>query len=178
MGWSSIIDWAMTLPLFPDADTRGALFSNNRRHRYSLWRIWNPSLPRLAVIGLNPSTADESIDDPTIRRCMGFSMLWGYGGLWMLNLFAYRSTDPSRLKIVDDPVGPENDDVILDVSTSSDLVIAAWGNHGDLNDRQNQVQNLLSGIDVHCLRRNKNGSPEHPLYLPRDLQPKILWTAL
>ena len=163
--------------LFGVGVDKGATFSPARKYRYTLHRIWDVDKPTMAVIGLNPSTADETKDDPTIRRCIGFAKLWGYGGLYMLNLFAYRSTDPAALKIVKNPIGPDNDKAILEVASKCKLVIAAWGNDGAIDGRGHAVRNLLTGfgLDVHCLKKNMNGTPAHPLYLPGDLQPTILW---
>lgn len=107
----------------------GAAFSPCRTWRYQLWRRWNGT-PLIIIIGLNPSTADESYNDPTITRCMGFAQREGYGGLLMLNLFAFRATAPADLKEAQDPIGPENDGVILSKCQNQDRVIVAWGNHG------------------------------------------------
>ena len=86
-----------------------AFFSKDRIYRYALWRIWDYDLPKVLFIGLNPSTADEFKNDPTIRRCMRYSYDWGYGGYIMGNIFGYRSTDPRNLKKVKDPIGLDND---------------------------------------------------------------------
>src|SRR5687768_16866498 len=109
-------------------EKRGARFSACRTYRFELWRIWDEDGPKLNVIGLNPSTADENLDDPTIRRCIGFARDWGFGGLVMTNLFAYRSTDPKGLAAVDDPVGPNND-YHLEIAACSGTPLAAWGAH-------------------------------------------------
>ena len=87
----------------------GAEFSKDRIHRYALYRVWDESKPLIMLIGLNPSTADENKDDPTIKRCVSFAKHWGYGGLIMVNIFAYRATDPRKMKKATDPVGPDND---------------------------------------------------------------------
>ncbi|MFZ8963264.1 MAG: DUF1643 domain-containing protein, partial [Schleiferiaceae bacterium] len=86
----------------------GAIFSDCGRYRYRLWRIWDPSLPTLLWILYNPSTADAKVEDPTLRRCMDFTRQWGYGGLTVVNRFAYRATNPRQLNSTIDPVGPEN----------------------------------------------------------------------
>lgn len=150
-------------------------------YRYSLTRVWNvdPSVIRprtLVVVGLNPSTADEKTDDPTIRRCMGFARSWGYDGLSMVNLFAFRSTDPTALKLLGrDPVGPENDRVLRDVATGR-RVLCAWGVHGAHQGRDRTVMKLLAGADLVCLERTKGGHPKHPLYVRADTVP-IPYTA-
>ncbi len=116
--------------------TAGAVLSPCRTWRYRLWRsLDNGGDPWPVFVGLNPSTADENEDDRTIRRCRGFSKRWGYGGFYMLNLFALRATDPRELKVHEDPVGPENMDYIHDMcrscQTSGSLIVACWGNHGE-----------------------------------------------
>jgi len=127
-------------------------------------------------IGLNPSTADETNDDPTVRRCINYARDWGYNGLCMTNLFAYRATDPREMMAVDDPVGWENDDTLWRVAVEAGIVVCAWGNHGKHQNRSYEVLALLRvshGIPVHILRLNKGVWPEpaHPLYLPRNLKP-------
>jgi len=149
---------------------QGAIFSPCRAYRYSLWRIWSDVMPVVGFIGLNPSTADETVNDPTIRRCMRFAKDWGYGGLIMLNLFAFRSTDPKGLRTVDDPVGPENDGHLCTQSEMCAKMIAAWGIHGAYLDRGAQVQQMLSGNLWH-LGLTKDGFPRHPLYLRADIEP-------
>lgn len=150
------------------APRSSATFSLCRTWRYLLTREWDPALPKLNIIGLNPSTADERQDDPTIRRCIGFARTWGYGGLAMTNLFGLRSTDPRVLYAVEDPVGPDNDFYLVDTARRAGLVVAAWGNHGSLHGRSGQVVRLLAeaGIALHCFGRTMTNEPRHPLYLP------------
>jgi hypothetical protein len=147
-----------------DSELCGALFSPCRTWRYSLWRFWGVGERRVAFIGLNPSTADEQADDPTIRRCIDFAKRWGFDGLYMLNLFALRSTDPRGLDQVDDPVGPANDDAIAAVLAQVDLAVAAWGVHGWRHDRDQRFVAQCQR-ELHCLGRTINGHPKHPLYL-------------
>ena len=153
--------------------TKLALFSNDRKYRYTLWRIWDPMLGCAMFIGLNPSTADETMDDPTIRRCMGFAKAWGYGALCMTNLFAYRATNPKDVKKAIDPVGSENDSYLRCMAASARIVIAAWGVNGTFLKRDKIVADLIS--DIHVLRLTKDGHPAHPLYLPESLRP-IKWS--
>jgi len=120
-------------------------------------------------IGLNPSTADAAVDDPTIRRCIGFAKAWGFGGLYMANLFAFRSTDPRGLLSASDPVGPENDAILLKLTKMASLVVAAWGNHGAFMDRASHVRALCGELSV--LKLNHSGQPAHPLYLKKDVKP-------
>ena len=148
---------------------KSAIFSPDRIYRYSLSRTWNIEKPFVAFIGLNPSTADENIDDPTVRRCMGYATDWHFGGMVMLNLFAYRSTDPNQLQKVKDPIGPENDIYIRFNSKLAGLIIVAWGIRGDYLSRDLVVLNFLKR--PYCLALSKNGAPRHPLYLRKDLEP-------
>jgi hypothetical protein len=145
---------------------RGATFSDCRTYRYNLWRLWDEDGPKLNVIGLNPSTADENVDDPTIRRCIGFAMDWGYGGLVMTNLFAFRSTDPKGLTAVDDPVGPKNDE-FLEFWACAGTPLAAWGAHPMAQGRSLDVIRMLHYLEVECLGFTKGGAPRHPLYVPK-----------
>jgi len=149
--------------------TKTAIFSPCRKYRYSLHRIWNGNKPFCLFVCLNPSTATETIDDPTVRRCIRFSFAWGYGGMVMTNIFAYRSTDPSNLKIPDDPIGPENDSFIKKLSFEAGITITAWGNHGNYLNRGKTVLSFLK--DPHYLKLTKDGAPNHPLYLKADLKP-------
>jgi hypothetical protein len=107
---------------------KGAKFSGCRAYRYALWRTWDISKPYALFIGLNPSTADEVEDDPTLRRCIDFSKSWGYGGVYMANLFAYCATQPEVMKKAVAPIGPENDAWITQLASTAGVVIAAWGN--------------------------------------------------
>lgn len=120
-------------------------------------------------VGLNPSTADEVEDDPTIRRCIQYAKDWGYGALCMTNIFAFRHTDPVVMKAQGDPVGPENDTALLHLAKDPGVVVAAWGNHGSHLGRGKHVTEMLANLT--CLRRTKKGHPGHPLYLPKFLTP-------
>jgi len=153
--------------------TSGAHFSRCRRFRYALWREWNDDAPKVLMIGLNPSTADATRNDPTIRRCIGFARDWGFGGVWVLNLFAFRATYPEVLKAAADPVGPRNDIWIRRVARKVDRAVAVWGNHGAMLGRSTRVRSML-GDRLEVLRLNAGGEPAHPLYLPRALKP-IRW---
>lgn len=147
--------------------TTGASFSPDRRYRYRLTRVWDDSLPTVCFIMLNPSTADEVQNDPTIERCRRRASQMGFGGLVAVNIFALRSTDPARLYVEADPVGPENDAHIRDAATASGLVICGWGEHGSLLQRGATVLTLLrdAGVIPHALKMNLDGSPAHPLYI-------------
>ncbi|MEX0803603.1 MAG: DUF1643 domain-containing protein [Candidatus Binatia bacterium] len=140
-----------------------AHFSSCSTYRYNLTRTWDSTLPKILFVGLNPSTADDKSDDPTVRRCIGFAEKWGYGGLVLVNLFAYRATDPAELAKVEDPVGPDNDGWIARQRTRVDCVVSAWGNHGNFMSRDRIVLDCLG--KVQCLGITKTGCPRHPLYL-------------
>jgi hypothetical protein len=152
----------------------GALFSSCRRWRTLLWRRWDESKPIANFLMLNPSTADETVLDPTCSRARNYAEAWGYGGLLVTNVFAWRATDPGEMKAVRDPVGKGNDAAILRAACEAALVVCAWGNHGAHLGRSSQVERLLrtAGIALHVLRLNANGEPAHPLYLPGKLRPR------
>ena len=145
---------------------KGAILSDDRQYRYSLWRIWDETKEPVVFIGLNPSTADESEDDSTIRRCIDFAESWGYGGIYMLNLFAYRTKEPKIMKSMDDPVGPDFLKYFAAHVSLVSTVVVAWGNHGEFQDRANEVLDLImDNYNVRCFGLNKNKTPKHPLYL-------------
>ncbi len=148
-------------------EVSSAWFSPCRTWRYELLRRWGGG-PTLNVIGLNPSTADETRNDPTVSRCIGYARRWGFGALVVTNIFALWSTDPAGLRRVPDPVGPDNDLALRRVATHSDAVLVAWGAGGALGGRAADVRDLLSGVDVRCLGTTKAGEPKHPLYLRKD----------
>lgn len=156
----------------PDIE-RSASFCPYRIYRYSLSRRWGPGAYAM-FIGLNPSTADETQDDPTIRRCIGFARAWGYDALCMTNLFAYRATDPREMKRQADPVGRDNDAALQELASGAGVVVAAWGAHGAHLGRDAAVRKMLPRL--HYLRLTKDGHPGHPLYLPATLEP-MEWRA-
>jgi len=147
---------------------KGAILSRNRQYRYVLWREWDTSKGTCVFIGLNPSTADETLDDPTLRRCVNFARKWGYGKYVMVNLFAYRATDPNELKIQEKPIGYKNNNIIKELCTNADLVVAAWGNHGSLLQRDKKVLKLLKAVSLKCFKISVKGQPAHPLYQPKN----------
>ena len=147
---------------------KNATFSDCRKYRYALSRTWNGKKKTILFIGLNPSTANEKIDDPTIRRCINYAQNWGYGSLLMVNLFAYRATMPSELKNVKNPIGNDNDLHIIELSKKADIAVAAWGNEGSLLNRDKEVKKILPNLM--CLKINKSGQPSHPLYQKKDLK--------
>jgi hypothetical protein len=153
------------------SDWPSAALSDDGQYRYFLSRCWNSSGRKIAFIGLNPSTADATNDDPTIRRCIRFARDWGGGSVWMVNLFAFRSTQPAALRSATDPIGPENDAWLERAIDAADIVIAAWGNHGHLLGRSDCVANRYRGR-LHALAVTKNGMPGHPLYVRADTHPR------
>jgi hypothetical protein len=147
-----------------------AYLSPCRTWRYSLTRDVAPLTGdgTCTFIGLNPSTADETKNDPTIRRCIDFARRWGFARLKMLNLYAYRATDPRELRDVWDPVGPYNDHTIALVVGGSDLIVCAWGVHA-APERAAAVLGLIAA--PHCLGVTKDGAPRHPLYVRSTTMP-------
>jgi hypothetical protein len=170
--------------LFGPDVIRTATMSPCGHYRYRLRRTWGGDGPTACFIMLNPSTADHVRDDPTIRRCVGFARNWGCGGLVVVNLFAWRATDPHELFDVfycrhyprpdgspafhnGDPVGPENDAHILAAVAAASPVVAAWGAQGVMMNRAEAVGHLLAGAGVAplCLGKTTWGQPRHPLYV-------------
>lgn len=169
---------------------RRTILSACRQYRYTLWREWktqtdllNPPTSRSGrwpdhsyamFIGLNPSTADETKDDPTIRKCVGFAKRWGFAGLCMTNLFAWRATKPEDMKRAENPSGEDNQHHILQCASTARIIIAAWGKNGSYRNQDLTVMQWLGsiGTKLHCLRTNGDGSPEHPLYVPYEVTPK------
>lgn len=149
---------------------RDAVASADGRYRYRLTRTWDADRPTIAFVMLNPSTADASADDPTIRRCLGYATEWGYGSLLVGNLFAARATDPDRLAGLADPVGPENDEHLLAIHEAARRTVVAWGARGTLRDRWRAVLDMLAG-ELVALDTTKGGQPVHPLYQPADALP-------
>src|SRR5262245_57337522 len=149
---------------------RAAGFSRCGRYRYWLTRTWDAARPAVCWLMLHPSTADAARDDPTIRRCMGLARRWGHGGIVVINLFAWRATDPAELARAADPVGPANDRALRQRARGLRL-IAAWGCQGKLLGRADAALRLLGGRRLECLGVTAAGQPRHPLYVPGDVVP-------
>lgn len=166
---------------------RETIFSPCRLYRYTLWREWPRSADMfegandgergrdsyVQFIGLNPSTADEIENDPTIRKCIGFATRWGFNAMCMTNLFAFRATDPKVMRKHPSPVGQDNLQHLLNIGGGAALVVAAWGVNGvhmyqDLTVMQ-EISNI--GVKLKCLRKTKHRHPEHPLYIPYETEP-------
>lgn len=174
---------SMKPPVWVGNEMAGAEFSEDRQYRYRLWRHWAKDLPVVAFVGLNPSTADEKKLDRTMSRLKSFAQAWGCGGMEMLNLFAYRSTDPKILYDIDDPIGRYNDRAIRLVVKACSYTVCCWGNHGTISSRSAQVLWAISKTipkkNVYCFRLTKPKpggirkdvmypQPEHPLYMPSE----------
>jgi hypothetical protein len=152
-----------------------AIISDCGTYRYSLTRIWDEKLPKVMFVMLNPSTADSGKDDPTIRRCIGFAKSWGYGGLYVCNLFAYRATNPKELLNADNPFGNDNSLHIKNIANETETIICAWGNKPILHKvLKNKNPYKLLGLEsskLYYLQFSKDNVPKHPLYLNSNLQP-------
>jgi hypothetical protein len=170
----------------PNYIRTGATFSPCKRYRYTLLREWSSLSDKegyVLFIMLNPSTADEYQLDPTVRRCLGYAMDWGYRKMHVANIFALRSTDPKHLYdsvefngekyVPTDPVGIDNNKCICTEVENADLVIAAWGSHGIYKNRGKDVMDMISKIkDIYYLKLTKGNVPGHPLYLKGNLVPQ------
>ncbi|HEU5206081.1 MAG TPA: DUF1643 domain-containing protein [Gaiellaceae bacterium] len=162
--------------------TGGAELSHDRRYRYVLTRRREPSTPAprsMTWVMLNPSTADEDLDDATIRKCTGFAARWGFERYAVVNLFAYRATKPADLLLRgrDVAIGPENDDRLLEWCRNAALVVVAWGTWGRAYERGAAVGRMLldAGIELRAIDVVKSGQPAHPLMLPYSLEPSVAW---
>lgn len=145
---------------------KSAELSECGAYRYELVRLWE----RGRVVTwcmLNPSTADSSVDDPTIRKCVGFAKRWGYGGIRVVNLFALRATDPAALTRHVDPIGPRNERILRDLSGD---VVAAWGSRVPKEPWARRVVSVARERSTWCLGTTRNGEPRHPLMLSYSTQ--------
>lgn len=142
-----------------------ASFSRCGNYRYSLKREWDIETKKLTFVGLNPSTADANTNDPTIRRCIGLTKQWGYGGFEIVNLFAYRTPTPQMLKKARDPVGPRNSYYLRRALRDSSMVVLIWGNHGSMFDQDEAMLKRLEGQQCYCVGQTTCGAPRHPLYV-------------
>jgi len=159
--------------------TSGARFSECKRYRFTLWREWDVSRPLIVWCGLNPSTADETKDDPTIRREVAFSKEWGFGRYVKVNAYAFRATNPQFMLSAEDPVGPGNIETIIENAQRALMFIACWGaniNPSHAYTLRRALQDCY-GLTTHCLGLTKSNEPKHPLYLKSDTKPiKWIWT--
>ncbi len=153
-----------------------AVYSACALYRYALTRVWQPEGRRALFVMLNPSTATEEQNDPTVERCERRARALGFGAFRVCNIFAFRATDPRVMRAAPDPVGPANDAAILEGAAWADTVVCAWGSHGAHLDRGPAVERLLRGSApaLHHLGLTKEGHPRHPLYVGY-VQPPVPW---
>ena len=156
--------------------TRWARFSEDGIYRYKLGRVWDEQKPMILWVMLNPSTADAKTNDPTIRRCAGFSKEWDYGGMMVGNLFAWRETNPKKLNPKKDLVGPYNNEALQEMAKDASMTIVAWGNcNGSVDFRhcvaeriEEVLERLRSGPPIRTLGLTVKEQPKHPLRVRRD----------
>jgi hypothetical protein len=152
-----------------------AVYSPCERYRYLLTRAWGPGPERALFVMLNPSTATEYQNDPTVERCERRARALGFGAFRVTNIFAFRATDPLRMRAEADPVGPANDAAIRESADWADRIVCAWGSHGDFLNRGRQVEALLraTGRPLWHLGLTQSGQPKHPLYIGYARQPEV-----
>ncbi|MDH5798554.1 MAG: DUF1643 domain-containing protein [Paracoccaceae bacterium] len=157
-----------------DADSV-AVYSSCEKYRYALTRAWDEGGKRVHFIMLNPSTATEFQNDPTVERCERRARALGFGSFRVTNIFAWRDTDPRKMRAAADPVGPDNDRHILEGCHWSEQIICAWGTHGDYMRRGFNVEQLLrgAGFQLFHLGLSKAGHPKHPLYISYSQKPEV-----
>lgn len=155
-----------------------AVYSDCESFRYTLTRIWDPAGQKALFVMLNPSTATEVQNDPTVERCERRARALGFGAFQVTNIFAFRATDPKVMRAAPDPVGPENDAAIREGADWADRIVCAWGTHGEFLNRGASVEALLraNGHPLYHLGLSKAGHPKHPLYIAYAQQP-ALWGA-
>lgn len=155
-----------------------AIYSDCADYRYALTRTWDASGKRVLFVMLNPSKATEVQNDPTVERCERRARALGFGAFRVTNIFAWRETDPRKMRKAPDPVGPDNDAQILAGVAWADQVIAAWGTHGAHRGRGADVERLLraTGKPLFLLGLSKQGHPKHPLYISYTQIP-VAWPA-
>lgn len=171
----------MRLPLQRQlAAASGAFFDERRRYRYLLWRSYDCALPAVTFVMLNPSAADEHYNDPTITRVISLAKNWGFGRLFVVNLFAFMTADPNKLKLRRDPIGADNDRWIDFALKQSQTVVLAWGNHGVHQERAKAVLRRLPQERCRVIAVTAQGQPRHPLYTPKNaslLAAPVEWWA-
>jgi hypothetical protein len=149
-----------------------AVFSECEQYRYFLRREWGRHRTQpLHFLMLNPSTADERKNDPTVERCQRRAKALGFQSFIVTNLFAFRATDPKAMKAAADPIGLDTDTWIQLAADLSRITICAWGNHGQFLERSAEVRRLLSNYPLFALDITGAGEPRHPLYVPYSLSP-------
>lgn len=154
-----------------------AVYSDCEQFRYTLTRTWGDKGGHVLFVMLNPSTATEIQNDPTVERCERRARTLGFGGFTVCNIFAYRATDPRNMRAAPDPVGPENDAAILAAAQTADRIVCGWGTHGAHQNRGPAMEQVLRAQDkpLYHLGLSKAGHPKHPLYIAYTTQP-MLWS--
>lgn len=154
--------------------TSSAIYSDCETYRYALTRVWDDARPRVLFIMLNPSKATEQQNDPTIERCERRARALGFGGFRAVNIFALRETDPKKMRAHPAPTGPDNDAIVAESCDWADVILAAWGAHGDHLNRGFEMRDVLAGLSkpMHTLGLTKAGHPRHPLYISYAQQPE------
>lgn len=152
-----------------------AVYSDCERYRYTLTREWDGAGRKVAFVMLNPSTATEVQNDPTVERCERRARALGFGAFRVCNIFAWRDTDPFQMKKAAEPIGAANDAAIVEACQWADTVVAAWGTHGAHLQRGPQVETLMRtvGKPLYHLGLSKAGHPKHPLYIAYVKQPEL-----
>jgi hypothetical protein len=160
-----------------DADSL-AVYSDCETYRYTLTRIWDEFRPKALFVMLNPSTATEVQNDPTVERCERRARSLGFGSFRVCNIFALRQTDPKLMRAHPEPVGSANDRAIVDACAWADQIVCAWGVHGEHLDRGPKVEALMrgTGAKLHTLGLTRQGHPRHPLYISYAARPQP-WLA-
>lgn len=150
-----------------------AIYSPCQSYRYILTREWDPAGPRVLFVMLNPSTATEVQNDPTVERCERRARALGFGAFRVCNIFAWRATDPRVMRAQPDPVGPGNDAAIAESAQWADRIVCAWGTHGAHMARGPAVEAMLraAGHRLFHLGLSRQGHPKHPLYIGYNQQP-------
>lgn len=183
MGLAGSGDGTLNLEDLFSLDTSGnndAVHNGDRTRRYALHRRWAPG-PRVLWVLLNPSTADEKHNDPTIKKCISYSQKWGFGGLVMVNIFSLKATDPKDLKASSDPGdGEESNSYLLryaeEIASEGGVILCGMGAHASHRGRGRAVVDMLNRYPLHYLVLTDSGIPGHPLYLPGNLTPQ-LWQS-
>ena len=154
---------------------KDAIISDCGKYRYNLLRYWDTNKPYVMFVMLNPSIADARIDDSTITRCMKYALFWGYGGIVVCNLFAFRGAKPEDMLAAEDPIGSDNDHILSEQAQDAEIIVCAWGTDGSYLNRSKEVVKILktSGTPLNFLKLTKSGEPGHPLYLKANLTPRI-----
>lgn len=154
---------------------KGAIIDETQKYRYLLWRIWDETKPKIVFLMLNGSTADAETNDNTLNKCISYAKSWGFGKLEIVNLFSYRTALPAVLKKAPDPIGPLNEKYILESLKGANMVVVAWGAHGNYKNQNKVVLKLLKSQNVtpFSLGYTKDGNPKHPLYLKADIKPEV-----